>query len=308
MYRARHCFAVAVLVAVPIALLTPAASPATDLSESSIDEARQALASSYYGPAPLFFTQQAVDAVPLTIQSVDGTTGDGYGATAFYDALDGGDSNGQLWMQRSPAQNPESSFGSGSCGDRPIVGPRQLGPYTTYYAACDISFMYRFVWEGRLYTVASKYYGGLDADQLAAIVAAMTPVATGTRALPRKVVLGSSAFAPSGRGFGKEKPSAVFNGGVPSGFARSLRWRNWGSAVSYGRGLIPIYKPKGGYYPKLATVELRASKLSQCPGEDRRAYTYLQARVPKKPGGKLGRWFAWAGAKNICESLADQFG
>ena len=32
------------------------------------------------------------------------------------------------------------------------------------------------------------------------------------------------------------------------------------------------------------------------------AYTRLQARVPKRPGGKLGKWFSWSGSKTICES------
>jgi hypothetical protein len=49
------------------------------------------------------------------------------------------------------------------------------------------------------------------------------------------------------------------------------------------------------------TVELRARKLGQCPGESGRAYTQLLARFQKKPGGKFGHWFSWSGAATICE-------
>ena len=135
-------------------------------------------------------------------------------------------------------------------------------------------------------------------------MAAVTPIAAAARPLPRKVVLGSASYAgPYGSGWGKEKPRTVSNGGVPSGVAKAIRWTNWGAPVSYGRGRIAIYKPRGGYYRKLAVIELRASRLASCPGEGGwPAYTRLQARVPKRPGGKLGKWFSWSGSKTICES------
>ncbi len=30
-------------------------------------------------------------------------------------------------------------------------------------------------------------------------------------------------------------------------------------------------------------------------------WTKLEARLPKHPGGKLGKWFSWSGAKTICK-------
>ena len=269
----------------------------------TIDRARQVLADTYAGPAPLFFTESSVLATPLTVNRVSITTGDMYGATAFYQPFDGGDSDGQLWMARIPPQDPARSYGQGSCQGAKATGPRQLGPFTTWFARCDLSFIYRFLWRGRLYTVASKYYGGLTPEQLAPIVAAMTPVATASRPLPRKVVLGSELYAGQyGRGWGKEKPRTVYNGGVPSGLIKSIRWNRWGKTVATGRGRTFIYKPRGGYYRGSVPAELRASRLSYCPVGTDRAYTKLEVRVPKRPGGKLGKWFSWSGSDSICES------
>jgi hypothetical protein len=115
-------------------------------------------------------------------------------------------------------------------------------------------------------------------------------------------VLGSAAFAPNGKGFGTSKPRTIFNGGVPSGLVTSIRWRHWGSAHAIGFGKNAIYRPEGGYYARKATIELRASHRGRCPHSDVPAYLHLDARVPSRPGGKLGRWFHWAGAKTICAS------
>lgn len=114
-------------------------------------------------------------------------------------------------------------------------------------------------------------------------------------------VLGSSAFAPNGEGFGSSKPRTIFNGGVPSGLVTQIRWRDWGSAHATGVGKNAIYRPGGGYYARKATIHLRASRRGRCPDSDQPAYLRLRARVPSKPGGKLGRWFDWAGARTICE-------
>jgi hypothetical protein len=113
-------------------------------------------------------------------------------------------------------------------------------------------------------------------------------------------VLGSSSFAPNGQGFGTSKPRTVYNGGVPSGLVTSIRWRNWGSARATGFGKNSIYRPGGGYYSRKATIELRATRRGRCPGSDQPAYLRLEARVPSRPGGRLGRWFNWAGARTVC--------
>jgi hypothetical protein len=114
-------------------------------------------------------------------------------------------------------------------------------------------------------------------------------------------VLGSKAFAkPYGAGFGKAEPAAIFNGGDPSGEVSKIHWTDWGEPTATGYGLNAIFKPHGGYYRKRARVELRATNLGKCGKQI--AYTRLEVRIPKHPGGKLGKWFAWAGAKTLCKS------
>jgi hypothetical protein len=113
-------------------------------------------------------------------------------------------------------------------------------------------------------------------------------------------VLGSSSFAPNGKGFGTSKPRTVYNGGVPSGLVMSISWRNWGSARAIGFGQNAIYRPGGGYYSRKATIELRATRRGRCPDSDQPAYRRLEARVPSRPGGRLGRWFDWAGVRTVC--------
>ena len=117
---------------------------------------------------------------------------------------------------------------------------------------------------------------------------------------PGSYVLGSFSFAPNGKGFGTSKPRTIYNGGVPSGLVTQIRWRNWGSARATGIGKNAIYKPGGGYYARKATIHLRATRRGRCPNADRPAYRRLEARLPSRPGGKLGRWFLWAGANTIC--------
>jgi hypothetical protein len=81
-------------------------------------------------------------------------------------------------------------------------------------------------------------------------------------------VLGAKAFAaPYGKGFGTAEPSEIFN---------------------------------GGYYRRPARIELRAADLGKCGKQA--AYTKLEFRAPKKPGGKLGKWMSWSGTKTICKS------
>ncbi|MBS1892177.1 MAG: hypothetical protein JST59_12850 [Actinobacteria bacterium] len=113
-------------------------------------------------------------------------------------------------------------------------------------------------------------------------------------------VLGAKAFAaPYGKGFGTAEPKEIFNGGDPSGSVRDIKWTGWGNPSAIGYGLNPIFKPHGGYYRKPARIELRATALGKCGKQA--AYTKLEVRVPKKPGGKLGKWFSWSGAKTICK-------
>jgi hypothetical protein len=134
----------------------------------------------------------------------------------------------------------------------------------------------------------------LVACALGATVAAAAGAAAGP-------VLGAKAFAaPYGEGFGTAEPSEIFNGGDPSGSVRSIKWSGWGNPSAIGYGLNPIFKPHGGYYRKPARIELRATALGKCGNQA--AYTKLEFRSPKKPGGKLGKWMSWSGAKTICKS------
>lgn len=113
-------------------------------------------------------------------------------------------------------------------------------------------------------------------------------------------VLGAKAFAaPYGKGFGTAEPKEIFNGGDPSGSVRDIKWAGWGNPSAIGYGLNPIFKPHGGYYRKPARIELRATALGKCG--KRAAYTKLEVRIPKVPGGKLGKWMSWSGAYTICK-------
>jgi hypothetical protein len=127
------------------------------------------------------------------------------------------------------------------------------------------------------------------------VLALTTPAGASTNP-----VLGAKGFAaPDGNGFGTAEPSEIFNGGDPSGLVTQIKWTGWGNPTAIGHGLNPIFKPHGGYYRKPARIELRATALGKCGS--RRAYMKLEARVPKHPGGKLGKWFSWSGAKTICK-------
>jgi hypothetical protein len=114
------------------------------------------------------------------------------------------------------------------------------------------------------------------------------------------VVLGSEDYAPNGDGFGEVEPAKIFNGGVPSGLIRQVKWKHWGDPTARGRGLGSQYKPGGGYYRRPVKVRLRAKRIGTCPGHPERAYTKLLARFQKRPGARFGEWFSWSGSDQIC--------
>ena len=129
--------------------------------------------------------------------------------------------------------------------------------------------------------------------------AATVATANGTSS----VVLGSAAFAPHGEGWGTTRPPKLFNGGDPSGLVTHIHWASWGGSTAIGYGLNPIFKPGGGYYSHMARIELRAHTLGKCSSRGPRAYTQLSFRVPSRPGGPLGPWEPWSGAKSVCKFL-----
>ena len=119
-----------------------------------------------------------------------------------------------------------------------------------------------------------------------------------------QIVLGSRTLVPNpnahGTGWGTPHPRAISNWGVPSGRAWKIRWSTWGGQAALGRGLTWLYRPEGGYYVKPGAIELRAYRIGKCSPTGPRAYLHLRARVAKRPGGPLGRWFTWAGLRNLC--------
>lgn len=138
-------------------------------------------------------------------------------------------------------------------------------------------------------------------SSLVLVICVLGAALAGTAGAAANPVLGSKAFAaPYGKGFGTAEPSEIFNGGDPSGSVRNIKWSGWGNPTAIGYGLNPIFKPHGGYYAKPARIELRATALGKCGKQA--AYTKLEVRIPKKPGGKLGKWFSWSGAKTLCKS------
>lgn len=116
-----------------------------------------------------------------------------------------------------------------------------------------------------------------------------------------RIVLGVKNFAPHGSGWGTAEPRDLFNGGDASGSVSEIDWKSWGGPTAIGFGKNPIFKPSGGYYGRLATIELRAEDVGRCQG--RRTYRRLSIRIPSHPGGKLGPWQLWAGATSLCGSV-----
>jgi hypothetical protein len=80
-----------------------------------------------------------------------------------------------------------------------------------------------------------------------------------------------------------------------------LHWRHWGASSTDGHGLNAIFQPSGGYYRRRVTIELHAYDLGRCTKHGPKAYRKLKAREPSRPGGRDGKWFAWAGSKTICK-------
>lgn len=134
-----------------------------------------------------------------------------------------------------------------------------------------------------------------------ALIASVCCLCLAPPAASAEVRLGSAAFNPSpyAEGFGEVRPTAVYNGGVPSGLIKRIHWRGWGGKTAIGTGRNAIYKPVGGYFPMPARIRLKATNLGTCPGEGR-AYRRLLVRIPLWPRGALGPWQAWNGSKSLC--------
>lgn len=117
----------------------------------------------------------------------------------------------------------------------------------------------------------------------------------------RTPVLGRKAVALSGgRGWGTFEPREIYNGGDPSGLVVGIHWHRWGQRFALGFGRNAIFKPTGGYYARMVTIELRPSALGHCVKGGPLAYRRMVAREPLKPGGPFGPWVAWGATPSIC--------
>jgi hypothetical protein len=115
------------------------------------------------------------------------------------------------------------------------------------------------------------------------------------------VVLGSRSFAGSqGAGWGTAHPREIFNGGDPSGLVTHIRWSSWGGPSASGRGKNAIFKPQGGYYKQLVTIQLRGTDRGRCTKQGPLAYRKLYVREPSRPGGPVGKWSLWSVSKTLC--------
>jgi hypothetical protein len=100
---------------------------------------------------------------------------------------------------------------------------------------------------------------------LIAAAAAFLSLGSASVAATPTVVLGAPAFAgPQGIGWGTARPSEIFNGGDPSGLVTHIHWSSWGAATARGTGKNAIFKPQGGYYERLVTIQLRAADKGRC--------------------------------------------
>jgi hypothetical protein len=129
---------------------------------------------------------------------------------------------------------------------------------------------------------------------MAAAIVALAATATVAVASSSTPVLGATAFAPQGGGFGTPHPTAFFSGDDESGYVGHIHWAHWGAATATGTG-----RRATGPQTTIA-IELRAHDLGSCPGSSRRAYRHLSFRQPTHPGGKFGAWHDWAGRHSIC--------
>jgi hypothetical protein len=109
----------------------------------------------------------------------------------------------------------------------------------------------------------------------------------------------NQSAGPYGAGWGEVAPAVISNGGASaSGTVSKIHWTTWGGKVAVGRGLHPAYTPRGGYYPKPLTMEVRASEIRRCTPGGRLVYTRFTVREQVRPDGPMGKWSAWA--SNMC--------
>jgi hypothetical protein len=111
-----------------------------------------------------------VDRVDLTF----GVYGSDFSAVVLYKPLSGS-LTGQVVINRLPDANPSAE--EKGCRARGHQVTRvNIGRYHTYYCPDDITFGYLWRWDRRIYTVDSKYYGGIRPAGLRALISHMSYV------------------------------------------------------------------------------------------------------------------------------------
>jgi hypothetical protein len=120
-------------------------------------------------------------------------------------------------------------------------------------------------------------------------------------------VLGRDGGPTGGRpsrmfGWGVGRPTLIYMGGDSTSMVDHLTWSHWGSPVAIGSGrtfrLAPAYGPGKDWH--VMRIELRASDLGRCTPSGPVAYRKLDARIPVRRGGPLGRWGSWYSSRSLC--------
>jgi hypothetical protein len=142
---------------------------------SPITAARVSIAGHIQDPSALFVTAAEARRIVGHVDRVDlsyGVYGTDFSATVFYKPFSG-DLTGQVIISRLPDANPAADE-KGCRAHGHTVTRVKIGRYRTYYCADDITFGYLWRWDHGIYTVDSKYYGGVRPAGLRALISHMT--------------------------------------------------------------------------------------------------------------------------------------
>jgi hypothetical protein len=143
-------------------------------SPSPIASARVSIARHIQDPSALFLTAAETRRVLGRVDLSFGAYGSDFSAVVLYKPLSG-DLTGQVVINRLPGASPSAE--EKGCRARGHKVTRvKIASYHTYYCADDITFGYLWRWDHRIYTVDSKYYGGIRPAGLRALISHMSYV------------------------------------------------------------------------------------------------------------------------------------
>jgi hypothetical protein len=142
-----------------------------------ITSARVSIPRHIQDPAALFLTSAETRRVLGHVDQVDlsfGVSGSDFSAVVLYKPLSG-DLTGQVIINRLADASPSAE--ERGCRARGHKVTRvKIERYRTYFCADDITFGYLWRWDHRIYTVDSKYYGGIRPAGLRALILHMNYV------------------------------------------------------------------------------------------------------------------------------------